>query len=938
MTIDPADIERLKLGADLAALFLQDGTEVVREGSRMKCCCPFHADGSPSLYIYEDNTWHCFGCRAHGDVIEYLMKRRGLDFAGAMAALGAPTTPTRPEPAKRHAARKYEPIMPVPPNAPACRYHAGGKLGAPTHVWPYLDAAGRLLQVVARYAETKPDGRIGKTVRTWCWALDTTQATRGWTMTRPAKGLPLYGLDRLAAKPAAVVLLVEGEKCADVADQPGFVGITWCGGAANVDKQDKVDWSPLTGRRVLLWPDLDKPGALAMSRIADHLTAAGVASIDVVDLRHLIGVPDHDGWDIADATDDDIAGILATSLPVTDALPAYIAQFPGDVTAPKPLAASDGGAEGPGDPPVADAPPSAPNPDDDLESNDIAAASRFVSDHLARVLYCPTWERWHVWDGRRWRADDDGTVMRLAEQTALAIAADLRTEAEQALITATAHRETIAATNSNRDATPDERREANRLEGVIDGLRRVAKQAKAKADQVQSLKRLKDMVELAKTRADIIVAADQLDAEALLLNCRNGVVDLRTGAVYKHDPKRRITRLAPVDFDPAAPLGRLADVLDHLFQGDADLARFAQDVLGNSLQGNNRLEQFYVWYGPGGSGKGTLMESLKSAIGDYAMTAEFQSFVKTQGHRVRDDLARLNEARVVLGSEIEAGEQMASGVIKSITGRDTITARQLYGTYFEFRPRLTLHLQCNDLPRADDQDSGLWRRLVVIPCGPELAPDKKDPGLKDYLLDPERGGKAMLSWLIAGAIRTHSQKRLVEPDQVKAATAAYRRDQDPTKEFFAEALRFAHVDNAKRTTCAVADLLKSYGKWCDDNLLAPRLRCSPRTIAHRLEGRGCWRGKARFGEITASCWLGVTLPTSDHVASGKTFTPDDAEHESALSSVPVFRCSATRESPTRACARPPSCDDSLKIEEQKNTGTNQNTPADQPTTPDLGDI
>ncbi|MBU1751056.1 MAG: hypothetical protein KKA73_25515 [Chloroflexi bacterium] len=58
-------------------------------GGRAFWCCPFHGDRTASLVINPNGTtWRCFGCDAGGDVIEWLRLRRGLDFMGAVAALG----------------------------------------------------------------------------------------------------------------------------------------------------------------------------------------------------------------------------------------------------------------------------------------------------------------------------------------------------------------------------------------------------------------------------------------------------------------------------------------------------------------------------------------------------------------------------------------------------------------------------------------------------------------------------------------------------------------------------------------------------------------------------------------------------------------------------------------------------------------------------------
>ena len=50
-------------------------------------CCPFHSERTPSLKLYENNTWYCFGCGAHGDVIDFVSKMEGKTFSETMRSL-----------------------------------------------------------------------------------------------------------------------------------------------------------------------------------------------------------------------------------------------------------------------------------------------------------------------------------------------------------------------------------------------------------------------------------------------------------------------------------------------------------------------------------------------------------------------------------------------------------------------------------------------------------------------------------------------------------------------------------------------------------------------------------------------------------------------------------------------------------------------------------
>jgi putative DNA primase/helicase len=163
------------------------------------------------------------------------------------------------------------------------------RFGTPSGVWEYRDAAGCLFGAVCRF--DLPDSVKQVVPLTWARHTDGREQWRWLSFARPR---PLYGLDLLAANPDAGVLIVEGEKAADAARaiSPGVV-LTWPGGSKAVKY---ADWSPLAGRKVVIWPDRDAPGVEAARAISKAL--AGIAA--KVRIITPPAGPD-DGWDLADA-------------------------------------------------------------------------------------------------------------------------------------------------------------------------------------------------------------------------------------------------------------------------------------------------------------------------------------------------------------------------------------------------------------------------------------------------------------------------------------------------------------------------------------------------------------------------------------------------------------------------------------------------------------
>ncbi|OXE35658.1 MAG: hypothetical protein CGW95_12535, partial [Phenylobacterium zucineum] len=152
-----------------------------------------------------------------------------------------------------------EHVAPAPDDAPALPTQWKG-LGEPVAAWCFRDAAGRVLRWTLRLEKTTGEKDI-RPATLWRDAA----GKLAWCLKGEPGSRPLYGLERLASRIGAPVLLVEGEKAADAAGErfPEFVAMTWPGGSHAVSK---ADFSALGGRHVILWPDADEPGRKAPRR------------------------------------------------------------------------------------------------------------------------------------------------------------------------------------------------------------------------------------------------------------------------------------------------------------------------------------------------------------------------------------------------------------------------------------------------------------------------------------------------------------------------------------------------------------------------------------------------------------------------------------------------------------------------------------------------
>jgi putative DNA primase/helicase len=168
--------------------------------------------------------------------------------------------------------------------------------------WRYRTPTGGVSGFVVRYDEPGTDRKEFKPF-TYC---ESAAGKREWRCRGMPEPRPLFNLDLLAAKPDALVLVSEGEKSAARAARifPESVCIT---SPAGCKAWKQADWSPLAGRKVLIWPDCDEPGEEYSCEVAHiiHGLGCSVSVVDAVALARM--APDGGqrepvkGWDAADA-------------------------------------------------------------------------------------------------------------------------------------------------------------------------------------------------------------------------------------------------------------------------------------------------------------------------------------------------------------------------------------------------------------------------------------------------------------------------------------------------------------------------------------------------------------------------------------------------------------------------------------------------------------
>jgi putative DNA primase/helicase len=441
----------------------------------------------------------------------------------------------------------------------------------------------------------------------------------------------------------------------------------------------------------------------------------------------------------------------------------------------------------------------------DLPSHtDLGNAQRLVAAEGNNIRYCYKNNSWFIWDDRMWSKDESGEIHRVAKRTVKAMlheAADLDDEHSKILV------------------THEQRSES---EG-----------------------RLNAMVSLARSEPGVFVRLVDFDADPMLFNCLNATIDLSTAKPREHCRADLISKIAPVEYESTAECPTWRDFLHTVTDGDTELAEYLQRCVGYSLTGQTREHALFLLYGTGANGKSTFLEALRHVFGDYSQTADFGSFLFSNGQSVRNDLAKLNGARFVTANESDSGKRLDETVVKQMTGGDTVTARFLYGEHFEFTPQFKLWLGTNHKPTIRGQDEGVWRRIRLIPFTVSIPRYKQDHTLKDKLKLEAPG---ILNWALEGLAQWQANG-LQEPVIVKNATKEYRADQDVIGHFLdARCTKEAGLESPAR------ELYQAYKQWAEQT---GEWVLNERVFSNVLAERGFKKVRQCAGNV----WKGIaTLP------------------------------------------------------------------------------
>lgn len=452
--------------------------------------------------------------------------------------------------------------------------------------------------------------------------------------------------------------------------------------------------------------------------------------------------------------------------------------------------------------------------DEDTEFSDARLAYHFAEEfeHLGKPVIFSAGLGWLRWTGKRWKPTDADTIRGKV------------------------------------------------MDFALDWLRDLA--------GVKGKSHLRDRVArlLNNSRADKIVRAMQaliraeltdFDAHPDLLNCQNGVVDLRTGELQPHDPALLLTKITRVAYKPEAR-GEVHDWEKAKEALPLEVCEYLLDRLGQATTGYPPGDDKMLFdTGSGGNGKSTLLEPVRLCLGDYAAMVP-QKLLLANPNEHPTELMTLRGLRLAVVEELPESARMNTQRLKTIVGTGAITARLMRKDFVTFAPTHALIVNTNHAPNVIETDHGTWRRLERINFAREYRHGGVDETLRERV-KRQAGQEAALADLVWSAQRYYANGRLMPrpPEAVQEATAQWRTDSDDVLTFFNDRLE-ADPDAA----VSMADVLSEFNQY----------------LAERGGNRIAWGDKLLVARLTAN----ESLPVRFEKGRGRKYVlPNGLDHKAS---------------------------------------------------------
>ena len=409
--------------------------------------------------------------------------------------------------------------------------------------------------------------------------------------------------------------------------------------------------------------------------------------------------------------------------------------------------------------------------------NDIGISRLFIDSFKDQLLFCKDSGCWYVWNGKYWEKDTkDGGIRN-------EMIKNLARYCNNLIMT-----------------SPD----------IVDSSREKLMKFYSKLFN----KNYRDTI-IRDAMSISPVKDSKFDNNIYLFNCQNGTYDFKTNTFKDFDREDYITNISNVYYDTSADCPRFKQYLDEVMEGKKDKIDYLMKMAAYGYTGNVNRDCFFIFYGSKTrNGKSTFVGINTYMLGTYAGTLKPATVTRKQinngGSSATPDLASVKNARWVTISEIENGMMLDISLIKTMTGRNELKARNLYENEITFKPKFKLYFDTNFLPKMTDDTIFQSDRIHLIEFTRHFELEERDFNLMEKLQQEAPG----IFNLIIEYYKKLETESFVIPQESQDTLTRYRLNSNNILAF-----KTAKLFDDKTAYIKASKLYDIYKEWCEEEEL-----------------------------------------------------------------------------------------------------------------------
>lgn len=340
------------------------------------------------------------------------------------------------------------------------------------------------------------------------------------------------------------------------------------------------------------------------------------------------------------------------------------------------------------------------------------------------------------------------------------------------------------------------------------------------------------------SRIQVATLTDKLHSTELpksVVNCQNGELWLMrdgTHVLRPHSYKSYLSSCLKVNYDPSAECPLFMQTINEIFEDfidGEDMVRHIGELMGYMIQPYKNIASWWLFRGPGGDGKSTLVKVLEAILHDAQVSSTVKLLSAASSNGDNHGMTSLVGALSVIIEELPANYLLKDEGVKMLSENTKMECNPKGKDKFNFMYGGNLIMCSNGFPATRDLSHGMIRRANVIPFNKQFTKEdaqgnnKADIDRLDNIIRNPKEMAGILNFMLEGLQRLRNRGRFLIPESCAEAKEEWMGQANNVARFL--------KDNVEKTP-GIVDCLGDFNSlyniiyftWCEQNGIDEKMR------------------------------------------------------------------------------------------------------------------